>query len=83
LLIATAYYFYNKSLIERSFYLLIVTTLYTYFASSYIVIKLIALLDNVNMFPIYFGLIYFIASGVAVVLFLIRMNKKIKADDSI
>ncbi len=78
-----AFYFYTRALAVRSFYTLLITTLYTYFALSYVVINLISRMTNFDIFPVYLGLFYFIGSGIGLVLFLIRTNKKIKADDSI
>ncbi|MEP7165685.1 MAG: DUF2157 domain-containing protein [Ferruginibacter sp.] len=83
-LLGISWYFYTKALNDRSFYILLVTTLYTYIGLSYVFIRL---LDGLGSFfsegVIYAGLIYFIASGIGMVLFLIRTNKKMKANDRI
>ena len=83
LLTGIAYYFYTKALFDRSFYILLVTTLYAYVGLSYVVINFLMLLMGYDLGPVYLGLMYFIASGVGLVLFLIKTNKKIKANDSI
>ena len=83
LLAGMGFYFYTKAISERSFYILLITTLYSYFAVSYVVVNLLALISTYGLGPVYLGLIYFIGSGIGLVLFLIRTNKKIKADDSI
>ena len=79
LLMGIAFYFYTKSLAEKSFYVLLVTTLYAYFGISYVVINLLSLIRTHDLGPIYLGLIYLIASGIGVVLFLINRNKKLKS----
>ena len=83
LLMGMAFYFYTKALSERSFYILLITTLYAYFGITYVVINLLSKMRWQDLGPFYLGFIYFIASGIGLVLFLIRTNKKIKANDSI
>ena len=83
LLMGMAFYFYTRALSERSFYILLITTLYTYFGITYVVINLLSKMRWQDLGPFYLGFIYFIASGICLVLFLIRTNKKIKANDSI
>ncbi|UEG49840.1 DUF2157 domain-containing protein [Ferruginibacter lapsinanis] len=77
-LLGVAYYFYTKSLAEKSFYILLVTTLYTYFAISYVVVDLLTSIELSGLFSVYMGLIYLIGSAVGMILFLINTNKKIK-----
>lgn len=83
LLMGMAFYFYTKALSERSFYILLITTLYAYFGITYVAINLLSMMRWQDLGPFYLGFIYFIASGIGLVLFLIRTNKKIKANDSI
>ena len=78
LLMGAAYFFYRRALIGKSFYTLLVTTLYAYIALSYVVVNLLALMSSFDMLPVYIGLMYFIAAGIGLVLFLIRSNKTIK-----
>lgn len=70
--------FYRKALRERSFYYMLILTLYGYVGISYAVMKLM-LLSNPEDGVIYLGFLYFIGSATGLVLFLIAMNKKIKA----
>jgi hypothetical protein len=80
LLAALATFFYIKSIQRSSFYFLVVTTLYAYVGISYVVIKLFALIPNrFSTEVVYLNLLYFISSGIGLVLFLINSNKKIKA----
>ncbi|QNA43771.1 DUF2157 domain-containing protein [Lacibacter sediminis] len=79
LLIALAYFFYTRSILNKSFYFLVITTLYTYIGMGYVVIQLLDSMRNFGMTSIYLGLMYFIASGIGLVFFLISSNRKIKA----
>lgn len=83
LLMGIAFYFYTKALTEKSFYILLISTLYAYFGISFVVINLLTLMSVSGLLPVYLGLIYFISSGIAVVFFLIGSNKKLKKNDSI
>ena len=79
LLMGIAFYFYTWAMLEHSFYILLITTLYAYFGISYVVINLLSMIRLNSLGPIYMGLIYLIASGIGVVLFLINRNKKLKS----
>ena len=79
LLIALAYFFFTRAMQNKSFYFLVVTALYTYVGMGYVVIQLIDSVGRFGLGSIYIGLLYFIASGIGLVLFLIRSNRKIKA----
>lgn len=79
ILTGLVYFLYRKSIQEKSFYFTLVITLYAYIGISYVVLNLLAHLSNDGMGAIYLGFLYFIASGIALVLFLISTNKKIKA----
>lgn len=83
LLIGIACYFYIKAMAMKSFYLLLITTLYTYIAASYIFIRLVDSMGNTGIGSAYMVIFYFIASAITLVLFLIRINKKMKAHDRI
>jgi hypothetical protein len=57
-------------------------TLYGYIGISYVIIRFLS--EEVHdMGAIYLGLMYFIASGVVMIVFLTRMNKKLKLNDSL
>jgi hypothetical protein len=77
LLAGIAFYFYKEAVHENSFYILLMLTLYGFIGLSYVVVSQ----------PFWgFGTggwmlicLYFICSGIGLILFLIRMNKKFKA----
>lgn len=78
LLMGIAGFFYRKAIQERSFYYMLILTLYAYIGISYVVVML--LLDNdFSDGVLYLTMIYFISSAIGLILFLISMNKKIKA----
>lgn len=83
LLLGAALFFYKLALKERSFYFLLIITLYAYFGLSFVVIDLISRMDFMDTGSLYLGALYFIASSTGLVIFLIKMNKKIKSNDSI
>ena len=76
LVAGVAFYFYKEALRSKSFYILLVLTLYGYIGLSYVIIRLLTW--HSDMGGIYFTFLYFIGTAVGLVLFLIRMNKKIK-----
>ena len=78
LLIAVTVYFYQEAIRSKSFYILLVLTLYGYIALSYVVIRLLFYTLHSDMGGVYISFMYFILTGIGLVLFLIRMNKKIK-----
>ena len=80
-LAGVAFYFYKRSLATASFYFMLMLTLYGYIGISYVVVRL--LINTKDFGAIYLGLMYFIASGIGMVIFLTRMNKKLKGNDSI
>ncbi len=80
-LVASCYFFYIKAINEKSFYFLLTLTLYAYIGISYVVMSLIFNAGNSGMAGTYLAFMYFIASAIAIILFLIRMNKKIKPHD--
>ncbi len=73
-------FFYVKAVKEKSFYFLLLPAIYGYIGLSYVVIKL---LFDVNEFvdigAAYLVFIYFIASAIGMMLFLIKMNKNLKS----
>jgi hypothetical protein len=78
LLIGIAGYFYREAVQKKSFYFLLVLTLYTYIGLCYIIMRLLFETANLEMGGFYLACLYFIGSGTGLILFLIRMNKKIK-----
>lgn len=82
MLLGIALVFYRKALQERSFYYLLILTLYTYIGLSYVVLRFL-LEDNFWDNALYLVCIYFISSAIGIILFLIRLNKKIKHHDSV
>jgi hypothetical protein len=83
LLLGMAWYLYLLAMKKRSFYFLLIITLYTYIALSYMVIRLLMLMREADMAPVYLGLLYFIFSAIGLIRVSIKLNKKIKANDSL
>ncbi|MFT3937095.1 MAG: DUF2157 domain-containing protein [Chitinophagaceae bacterium] len=79
LLAAISFYFYRQALQQKSFYILLITTLYAFIGLSYVVVRLLFYTLNADMGGVYLTLMYFIAAGICLILFLIKMNRKIKA----
>ncbi len=79
LLMGVAFFSYTRSIKSKSFYFLVVTALYTYISMGYVAIQLIDSIGRFGLSSIYLGLFYFIVSGVGLIFFLIRSNRKIKA----
>jgi hypothetical protein len=77
-LTAVAYFFYKEAFRLKSFYLVLILTLYEYTGISYVVIDLLFDKLNGDIGSVYLACFYFIGTAVALILFLIRMNKKIK-----
>ena len=75
-----SYFFYRRSLARKSFYIILVTTLYTYVALAYVAVRFVDSFIGTTTAALYAGFLYFIISAVAMVLFLIRMNRKLKAE---
>jgi len=78
-LLGVAFYFYREALRSKSFYILLVLTLYVYVALSYVVIRLLFYTIRADIGGVYLGFMYFICTAIGLILFLIQMNKKIKA----
>ena len=79
LLMGMVYFFYRKALHEKSFYFMLVITLYAFVGISYLVINLLDKIGGNDMGAIYLGFLYFIVAGIGLVFFLIRTNKKLKS----
>lgn len=77
--LGAAFYFYTEAVRTKSFYLLLMLTLYTYIGLSFVIIRLLFYTMHADIGGVYLAFLYFICTGIALILFLIRMNKKIKA----
>lgn len=74
-LLALVFYFYRRALAMRSFYIILMLTFYGYIGISYAFVNLFSF----EVFEVvYLMMLYFIASAVYIIIFLIRMNKKLK-----
>lgn len=82
LLLGIAGYFYRQALRDRSFYFLVILTLYAYIGLAYVAGMLLIKLHSGEA-SLYMGLLFFIGSAIGMILFLIHHNKKFKAHDSI
>jgi hypothetical protein len=82
LLAAIVYYFYRRAMQQNSFYFIVVTTLYAYIGISFVVCQLLfassSPFGDDSMGLIYLAFFYFIISGIAMLSFLMKTNKKIK-----
>lgn len=78
-----AFYIYKKAFFEKSFYFLLMCTIYSYIAISSVVVRLLIMSSSLDEGMIYIGLLYFIISAIVLAFFLIKSNKKLKANDSI
>lgn len=74
-----AYYFFTQATKYGSFYILLILTIYFYIGLSYTVLRLLFDLDQTGDGGLYLAFFYFIGSAVGLILFLIRMNKKLKS----
>jgi Predicted membrane protein (DUF2157) len=71
-----AYYFYREAVQEKSFYYLLMLTLYFFIGFSEVALSQPFWGDTVDAWMLF--CLYFIGAGVGLILFLIRMNKKFK-----
>ncbi len=72
-----AWFIYTNALKNRSFYFLLLTVIYSYVALSAFVVRSLDFSQAVSV--AYIGFLYFIVSGIGFILFLIDLNKKVKA----
>ena len=77
-LLGAAFYFYMEAVRSKSFYMLLVLTLYVYIGLSYVIIHLLFYTIQADMGGVYLTFMYFICTAIGLILFLIRMNKKLK-----
>jgi hypothetical protein len=76
-----AWVFYRQAFHRRSFYFIVSIVLYAYIALSYVIVELLEKIPNPDLSAIYFGLLYFICSGIGVAFFLIRINRQLRSHD--
>ncbi|WP_042481197.1 DUF2157 domain-containing protein [Solitalea canadensis] len=74
---ALAYLYYIDSVKSKSFYFLLIITLYSYIAISCLAVRVFMAMDDIG--AVYMAFMYFIGSAVGIVLFLINVNKKLKS----
>ena len=72
-------YFYLKAVREKSFYYLMLACLYGFIGTGYVVIDLIFSKARMEINGGYLVCFYFIAASAALIVFLVRMNKKLKS----
>jgi hypothetical protein len=82
LLAGVSTFFIRDALKEHSFYIFVITVMYAYIAVSYAVIDLLIKIGG-DIGTLYLGLIYFIASGIALIKVLIYFNKIIRKNASL
>ena len=78
-----AFYLYTLAMARSSLYFVVIITLYTYIALSYVVIHLLEKMSLRGVDPLSLGLMYFIISAFGLAMLLIRSNRKIKSNDSL
>lgn len=77
ILMGLVYFLYLKAVQDKSFYFILIISLYTYIGLSYIILNLLSNFGS-GIAAIYLGFLYFIISGILMILFLVRTNKKLK-----
>ncbi|TSD67549.1 DUF2157 domain-containing protein [Inquilinus sp. KBS0705] len=76
-IVALSLVMYSDAFKNRSFYFLLLVVLYSYIALSCVIIRLLSLGENEGLISFIF--LYFIASGIGFICFLININKKLKS----
>ena len=76
--LAFAFFIYTDASKSKSFYFLLLAILYSYVALSSLVVRALIYPESGDL--IAFVFLYFIASGVGLVLSLIKLNKKLSAE---
>jgi hypothetical protein len=72
-----ALFIYRDATKSKSFYFLLLVILYSYIALSSLAVRFLIVLSDIG--AIYFLPLYFIGSATGLIIFLIKLNKKIKA----
>lgn len=76
--LATSFYVYQSARQRRSFYFLLVLTLYTFISTTVVLARVASRMNFLQTVMQYVTLSYLLISSVALVNFLIRQNKKFK-----
>jgi hypothetical protein len=79
LLAMVSFLYYLKAVKEKSFYYLLVFSLYFYIGLSYTLITLLFSDEGLNIGGVYLAFIYFILSAIFLIVFLIKMNRQLKS----
>jgi hypothetical protein len=82
-LLLAGYYIYRQAMKKNSFYFLLVVSLYSYVALSYMIVTMLGKMSIGEMNLIYLGLLYFILSAIALVRLIMAVNRKMKTNDRI
>jgi hypothetical protein len=67
---------YKQALKKKSLYFMLIITLYGYVGLSFVIVRGLVEMDNEGAF--YLGMMYFVASGIGAIMFLVNINKLIK-----
>jgi hypothetical protein len=81
ILAGIAAFLYYQAWQKRSFYFILVITLYGYIGISYVVIRLLSFTNGMG--GLYTACLYFIGSGIALVRVLMILNKRLKQHDGL
>ncbi len=83
LVAAVCYFQFRQAIVRRSFYFLLMTTLYIYVGLSYVLFKVLLYSSAFQYAAFNLFFLYIIISAVGLVMFLIRYNNLIKKYDSL
>jgi len=75
-LFSLAWFIYRDAFKNQSFYFLLLVILYSYIAVSSLAVRVFMQVQDEG--ALYLMLLYFIGSGIGLILFLVKLNKKIK-----
>jgi hypothetical protein len=78
-LLAASYLFYREAVKEKSFYFLLIITIYAYIGVSVMALEFLISPASPGAAALYLGFIYFIVSAIGMISFLSRSNKKFRA----
>lgn len=77
-LFVLSFYCFNDALKHKSFYFVVLVVLYSYIALCSLVVRILIHTDEAGF---YLAFMYFIISGIGLILLLINLNRKIKHHD--
>jgi hypothetical protein len=75
-LFSLAWFIYRDAFKNQSFYFLLLVILYSYIAVSSLAARVFMQVHDEG--ALYLMLLYFIGSGIGLILFLVKLNKKLK-----